>query len=113
MTPPIEPTDEEVLWQKLGIRVRPVPAERVRNVNTQWRGGLLILQVAPRSPAAESGFQPGDILAGLGGWETVNANNVRFVMQWKELAQNQPIVFNMIRDGAAMADQRIQMPSYP
>lgn len=111
--PTDEPSDEELLWQKLGIRVRSVAAERVRPINEAWNGGLLLLQVAAGSPADKAGFRPGDILIGLHGYETVVPNNVRFVMQWKDLAEHQPVSYYLVRDGALLPAGRIHLPSNP
>lgn len=113
MTPTADMSDEELLWQKLGIRARPVSMERVRGINPQWNGGLLLLQVASESIAGRAGFRVGDILIGIQGWETTSPNNVRWVMQWKELAQHQPVEYMLVRDGALLPVGRMNFPQFP
>lgn len=104
------PTDDEVLWDRFGIRVRKVDAAAVRPVYDKLNGGLLLTDVAPGSAAAQAGLHPGDILLGLHNWETIEPNNVRYVMQWKDLAQNQPVEFHYIR-GGVMSKGRLHLPA--
>lgn len=96
---PKELSDAELLWQHVGIEVQTVAAERVRKVHSSLNGGLLVLRVAPGSIADKSDIRPGDILIGLDEWATVESGNVRWVMQWKDLPQRQPISYQVIREG--------------
>lgn len=112
MTPPKDLSDAEVLWNVLGIRVSVVPADRVKSVHEKLNGGLLLLEVVPGMPADQAGWHPGDILIGIHDWETIDPNNVRYVMQWKELAQNQPVKFHMARSGKIDIGN-IRIPAHP
>ncbi|MGL4465508.1 MAG: trypsin-like peptidase domain-containing protein, partial [Planctomycetia bacterium] len=107
-----ELSDAEVLWQKLGLRVGKLPVERVKPVYDKLNGGLLLLDVQPGSPFAAAGLQPGDILIGIHEWETIDANNVRFVMQWDQREKNQPLKFHAIRRGA-LINGTVQLPGNP
>lgn len=108
-----EPSDAEILWQRLGIRVRPVHADRVRAINSQWNGGLLILQVMPGSVADRADFRPGDVLVGLARYEMLNANNIRFVMQLDNLRELQPVEVTLVREGALLPGRTVVLPAYP
>lgn len=110
--PPKELSDGDVLWQHFGIRVRTVEASTVKPVYQPLNGGLFLVEVLPGSPADKADFRPGDILVGLHQWETIDPNNVRYVMQWKELANHQPIKYHVIRDGV-MKTGTIHMPQVP
>lgn len=112
ITPPKEFSDEEALWQVLGIQVRTIPADRVSGVHNRLNGGLLLVQVREGTPAAQAGFQAGDVLIGLHEWETIEANNVRYVMQWDQLSKNQPVKYHLIRDGKLQSGT-IQIPVLP
>ncbi len=89
----------ELAWRKLGIKCQPVGADAVVRANPQLNGGLLVTEVAAGGLASVSGIQKGDILVGLHSWETVNLENVAFVLNHKDLATFQPLKFFLSRDG--------------
>lgn len=67
-------------WNILGVRLGPVPADRVAAIPPRYKGGLLVLEVRPQSPAALNGIQANDILVGLWGWETLSFENVHWIL---------------------------------
>jgi serine protease Do len=87
------------IWKRLGIKIDVVSAESVTRVNKDLRGGLLITDVNPESPAARAGFLKGDILIGLHQWETISSENVSFVLNHPDIAGFSPIKFFLIREG--------------
>jgi serine protease Do len=87
----------DIVWKRLGLRVDVVAAETVTRVNKDLRGGLLITEVNPDSPAARAGFQRGDVLIGLHQWETITADNVTFVLNHPDLASFSPLKYFLIR----------------
>lgn len=101
----LEGSDSDLVWQHVGLRVTKVDAQRVRPVYAALNGGLYITQVAPKSPADTAGLRTGDILIGLHEWETVELNNIRYVMQWKELMSHQPVKYHVIRDNTLLAGE--------
>jgi serine protease Do len=97
------------VWQKLGLRMRPVGSDAVRiapGVGTeglrpsspQFRGGLVILEVRPDSPARRSGVQRGDILVGLDKFEMLSIDNVQYVLNQNEVSSGQPLKFYVLRN---------------
>ena len=91
------------IWQKLGLRLRPVGSDAVRirpvgGTSPQFRGGLVIVEVRPDSPAQRSGVQPGDILVGLDRFEMLSNDNVQYVLNQNEASGPQPLKFYVLRN---------------
>jgi serine protease Do len=84
-------------WDRLGLRLRQVTASELRKHTTRYRGGLMVLDVRPGSPAAEKSIRPGDILVGMHVWETVSLDNVSYVLGRKDLAELGAIKFYIVR----------------
>lgn len=99
--PPMTP-DEERVWQSLGLRLVPAPANKVQNVNNRFNGGLTVLDVRPDSPAAKERIYKGDILCGLHLWQTENIDNVMYVLNHNDLATFGPLKFFVIRDAKTL-----------
>jgi serine protease Do len=95
--PVVQPAD--MVWRRLGVRLSPVGADQVARANPQLHGGMLVTEVAAGGAAAAGGVQKGDILVGLHLWETLNAENVVFVLNHKDFATFQPLRFYLARDG--------------
>jgi serine protease Do len=89
----------DAVWKRLGLKVAPVGAEAVAKANPQLRGGLQVLDVATGSVAATAGIQKGDVLVGLHLWETLNVDNVTFVLNHKDLNTFLPLKYFVARDG--------------
>jgi len=89
----------DIAWRKLGMRVSPVNADLVSRNNQQLHGGVAVLDLDPQGPAAKAGIQRGDILVGLHQWETVNVDNVVFVLTHPDLASFNPLRFFIVRAG--------------
>jgi serine protease Do len=96
---PAAVTPTEQAWKRLGLKLHPVGAEVVAKANPQLRGGLLVTEVAVGGAAATAGLQKGDILVGLHLWESLNLDNVAFVLNHKDFATFLPLKFYLSRDG--------------
>ena len=94
-----QPSSTDVVWRKLGLRMKPVEAEVLSRVNQTLHGGLAVNEVNPEGPAAKAGIQRGDILVGLHQWETVTTDNVVFVLTHPDLASFNPLRFYIVRSG--------------
>jgi serine protease Do len=89
----------DIVWQKLGVQLAPVTGESVTRINSQLHGGLEITSINASGAAAKAGLKKGDVLVGLHTWETVNVDNVSFVLNHPELATFNPIPFFIVRGG--------------
>jgi serine protease Do len=90
---------DDTLWSKLGVKAVPVGANLVTGADKQLRGGLWLSEVGAGTPAARAGLVKGDILVGLHQWETLNLDNVTFVLTHKDLATFNPLTAYFVRDG--------------
>jgi serine protease Do len=61
----------------LGVTVTPVRLPRA----SRWTLGLLVVEIAPRGPAAEASLLPGDILLGAGEKEFRSAGDLAAVLE--------------------------------
>ena len=53
--------------------------------------------VRERSPAANQGIRPGDVLVGMHIWETISLENLEYVMGRPDLASMNPVKFFILR----------------
>ena len=96
---PAPPAPLDVVWKKLGVRLRPVEPELVSRASSQLHGGLAVVDVRAESAAGKAGIQRGDILVGLHQWETLSLDNVVFFLTHPDLASFSPVRFYVIRNG--------------
>jgi len=107
-----ETSPRDLVWRKLGLRLKTIDPELVTRSSPQLRGGLAILEVDPRGVAEKAGIQRGDILVGLHQWETINLDNVVFVLTNPELPNFNPLCFYILRAGQVRRGwlQQIEAP---
>jgi serine protease Do len=96
-TAPLSPSEQT--WKRLGMRLLPVAADAVAKANPQLHGGMIVTELAPGGAAAIAGVAKGDILVGLHNWETLNLDNVTFVLNHKDFASFLPLKYYVARDG--------------
>jgi serine protease Do len=58
-TASLEPGQEKNAW---GLTMQNIPAEERAQMNLTTKEGVLVQEVAPASPAADAGIQPGDVI---------------------------------------------------
>lgn len=88
------------VWRQVGLRLFNVPnVAEVTKAFPQLRGGLLIGEIRPESPAAKAGLKSGDILVGLHKWEMLTLDNVMFVLNHAEKATFTPLRAYVLRGG--------------
>ncbi len=90
---------DDPVWQRLGLRLRSVPADSVNHTNPQLHGGLTVIDVRADGPAGKAGIQRGDILVGLHQWEMLTQDNVMYVLNNPDLATFNPMQFYILRNG--------------
>ncbi|XZE43133.1 trypsin-like peptidase domain-containing protein [Pirellulaceae bacterium SH467] len=84
-------------WDKLGIRVVPVPASQVEPVGKDYEGGLKIVEVRPNSPAARQALSTGDIIVGVMDWKTPNLKHLAWVMANNSFQTASAAQFHLLR----------------
>ncbi len=84
-------------WERLGVRLRPVAPQRLRKMDSRYRGGMEVVEVRPDSAAAQSGVRRGDVLVGLHAWETISPEQVDHVLNRPDFQEMSPIKFYLIR----------------
>ena len=80
------------------MRLTPASASQLKGYQKQYRGGLLVTEVRPDSPAFREGIRRGDILLGMHIWETISLENVNYILKNSELASLQPLKFLILRN---------------
>lgn len=84
-------------WQMFGLRLSQLPPSEKSVVGPRYRGGMRVSEVRPNSPAALNGIQQGDVLVGLHIWETVNFENLSYVVEHPQLRSFAPLKFYVLR----------------
>ncbi len=93
---------DQQTWQAIGLKLEVVRSQELeklhgRKVLDHYRGGLRVTGVRDKGPAFSHGIRNGDVLVGLHEWETVNLDNVRWVLDHPELRKFNPVKFYVLR----------------
>jgi serine protease Do len=85
-------------WETLGLELRTMPANEFKQkFHTRYRGGLVVVDVRPNSPAAEQGIHAGDVLVGMHIWETISLDNVAYILKRPDFNSITPVKFFILR----------------
>ena len=86
-------------WEALGLDLRAMSSAEFKQKfrSTRYRGGLLVVDVQPSSPAADAGIRSGDVLVGMHVWETVSLDNVAYVLKRPDFSGSTPLKFFILR----------------
>jgi serine protease Do len=87
----------DAAWELLGLRLQPISPQQFQQYQSHYRGGLLVVEVRPDSPAAKQGIRHGDVLVGMHIWETLTLENVEYVLNRPNFADFQPVKFYILR----------------
>jgi serine protease Do len=108
-------THAELVWHRLGIWALEVPASRVRHINPEYKGGLLVVNVAPGSHADKAGLLPGDVVLGVlangDGFSTVEAANFTYMMRESKFPKNTNVDVLVMRDGELAPQLKMFLPA--
>lgn len=85
-------------WDVLGLKLSKLPSDNGTLDGQSYRGGMLVSDVRPGSPAAQNGIRSGDVLVGLHVWETVSQENVDYVLKHPQLRTISPLKFYILRE---------------
>ncbi len=88
---------ENTAWNVLGMKLKKLPESQKSRVGSRYRGGMVVQAVRPSSPASASGIKRGDILVGLHVWETVNEENITYVLDHPQRSTFSPVKFFILR----------------
>jgi len=91
----------EAVWRRLGLRLsvaEPHQIQRFPNMG-HLRGGMYVAQVQANSPAAQAGIKYGDFLLGLSKWETLNYDNVSYILTECDKTPYDPVTVYVLRSG--------------
>jgi len=97
-----QPSAARQAWQAFGLKFEVVKTRELqkrhgREVLEHYRGGLRVTEVREQGPGASHGIRQGDVLVGLHEWETVNLDNVRWVLDHPQLRKFNPVKFYVLR----------------
>lgn len=92
-------SSSDTVWRRLGLRLSVTDAYQIQRHQSYLRGGMYVAQVQPGSPAASAGVRSGDFLLGLQKWETLNYENVLFVLTQHDQTPYDPMVVHVLRNG--------------
>jgi len=85
-------------WDVLGLDLRSLSTADFRQrFQSRYRGGLVVAEVRPNSPAAEQGIRAGDVLVGMHIWETVTLDNVAYILKRPDFTALTPVKFYILR----------------
>ena len=85
-------------WDILGLKLTTLPSGNTSLEGQSYRGGLVVSEVRPASPAAKNGIRVGDVLVGLHVWETVTQDNVDYVLKNPQIQTFSPLKFYILRE---------------
>ena len=96
-------------WALLGIELQNASTAQLSEVGPRYRGGMRVTRIRKGGPGELNGIQTGDILVGLHIWETLNQDNISYVLKHRELKSFSPLKFYLVRSGETLYGH-IQLP---
>jgi serine protease Do len=93
------------VWQNMGVRVTPVSATVLHDVDSKYNGGLKVTALRNGSLADRNGIRPGDIIVGMHVWETVTMDNLDYVLNRADLDDEDSIRFYVVRGSVTRVGQ--------
>jgi serine protease Do len=90
-------SNDEKVWQVLGLRLSEEPRSTFQRRNLKYRGGMHVEAVRTGSPADKEGIAPGDILVGMHKWETASDQDIQYIITRPTLTQMGSLKFYVIR----------------
>ncbi len=90
-------SESDRFWSVLGLRLTPMPADRVSTIPSKYRGGMIVTDVRQGGPAAINGIRKDDVLVGLRDWETLTTENITWILNQTLPSGQQQMKFFVIR----------------
>lgn len=89
-------------WNTLGVELQQEPKSSFAHQNTQYKGGLRIVDVRPNSPADREGLAPGDILVGMHRWQTASMKDIDYILTKSNLPKMGEVRFYIVRNNETL-----------
>ncbi len=84
-------------WNVLGVRLKPAESQQIKQIDSSYSGGLVVVSVRDHSPAAAALLHPGDVLVGLLEWQTPNWKDFEWIVSSEEMKSSKKPKFRIIR----------------
>jgi serine protease Do len=98
VTPSSSVSTGDGAWDVLGLKLSKLESGSAALEGQSYRGGMQVDDVRPGSPAAQNGIRAGDVLVGLHVWETVNQENVDYVLKHPQFSTFSSLKFYILRE---------------
>ena len=92
---------ESDAWNTLGVELTPAPKSMLGK-DSQYRGGLKIVEVRPNSPAEREGLEPGDVLVGMHRWQTASMNDIDYILTKSNIDKMSAVRFYIVRNNETL-----------
>jgi serine protease Do len=95
---PVKDNGAAKCWEIVGLRLEKASSAQLQAFRNRYRGGMRVLDVRPKSIAADFGIRQGDILVGLHEWETVRWEDINYILNQNSLINgSEPVKFYVVR----------------
>lgn len=84
-------------WNVLGLRLKAAESQQIKQVDSSYNGGLVVVSVREQSPADHAQLRQGDILVGLLEWQTPNWKDLEWIFNSPEMKSSSKPKFRIIR----------------
>lgn len=88
---------KDPIWRVLGLRLEALSKSEIAQLSSKFRGGLRVRGVDPDGLSAREGIQQGDVLVGVHVWETINLDNVDYILEEADFEGAKSIPFYVLR----------------
>ncbi|MGV3608556.1 MAG: trypsin-like peptidase domain-containing protein [Planctomycetaceae bacterium] len=84
-------------WSQIGLKLTPMDEAQFQQLQSKYRGGLLVTDVRKDGPAYAQGIRRNDVLVGMHVWETLSMENISYILEREDLPKTEPVVFYIVR----------------
>lgn len=95
----------------LGIETETIPANIATHLKLGTSGGIIVCDIAPRSPAARAGIQVGDVVTHVSG--SPATNHFEFFRLIDESSEEEPIELTLLRNAESIVIKLVPSQLYP
>lgn len=85
------------IWHRFGMRLEKIKLEAFERIAGRYRGGMKVVAVRPEGTAARQGIRKGDTLVGIHIWETVDEDDLDYILASDVVRKNQLMKFYVLR----------------